>query len=64
MSDLYKDNIIKGPKAAPKPAQAYETKAKTLEFESKESDINILRSKIEQKIKVIQLIRTDDAYKN
>ncbi len=35
-----------------------------LEFESKESDINTLRSKIEQKIKVIQLIRTDDAYKN
>lgn len=32
-------------------------------FESKEADINALRSKIEQKIKVIHLIRTDDAYK-
>ncbi len=35
-----------------------------LGFESKESNIHILRSKIEQKIKVIHLIRTDDAYKN
>jgi GTP pyrophosphokinase len=33
-----------------------------LGFESKEADINSLRAKIEQKIKVIQLIRTDDAY--
>ncbi|MBU0720193.1 RelA/SpoT family protein [bacterium] len=35
-----------------------------LGFESKESDINALRIKLEQKIKVIHLIRTDDAYKN
>lgn len=35
-----------------------------LEFESKEADINALRGKMEQKIKVIHLIRTDDAYKN
>ncbi|MCF6340179.1 MAG: RelA/SpoT family protein [Sulfurimonas sp.] len=34
-----------------------------LGFESKEADINTLRAKIEQKIKVIQLIRTDDAYR-
>ena len=34
-----------------------------LGFESKESDINSLRSKLEQKIKVIHLIRTDDAYR-
>ncbi len=34
-----------------------------LGFESKESDINSLRSKMEQKIKVIHLIRTDDAYR-
>ena len=34
-----------------------------LGFESKEADINSLRAKIEQKIKVIQLIRTDDAYR-
>lgn len=32
-------------------------------FESKEADINSLRAKIEQKIKVIHLIRTDDAYR-
>jgi len=32
-------------------------------FESKEADINSLRAKIEQKIKVIHFIRTDDAYK-
>ena len=32
-------------------------------FESKEAELNELRGKIEQKIKVIQLIRTDDAYK-
>ena len=32
-------------------------------FESKEADINSLRTKIEQKIKIIHLIRTDDAYK-
>ncbi|MCX6051592.1 MAG: RelA/SpoT family protein [Campylobacterales bacterium] len=32
-------------------------------FESKEADINSLRIKIEQKIKIIHLIRTDDAYK-
>ena len=35
-----------------------------LTFESKESDANALRSKIEQKIKVIHLVRADDAYKN
>ena len=35
-----------------------------LVFESKEGDINSLRVKIESKIKVINLIRTDDAYKN
>jgi guanosine-3',5'-bis(diphosphate) 3'-pyrophosphohydrolase len=34
-----------------------------IEFESKEADINALRVKIEQKIKVIHLIRTDDAYR-
>ncbi|MEA1891973.1 MAG: RelA/SpoT family protein [Campylobacterota bacterium] len=33
-------------------------------FESKESDINALRVRMEQKIKVIHLIRTDDAYRN
>jgi len=32
-------------------------------FESKEADINSLRAKMEQKIKVIHLIRTDDAYR-
>ena len=32
-------------------------------FESKESDINKLRTKIEQKVKVVHLVRTDDAYK-
>ena len=35
-----------------------------LGFESKESDINTLRAKIDQNIKVIHLIRTDDAYRN
>ncbi|MDB2562600.1 RelA/SpoT family protein [Sulfurimonas sp.] len=34
-----------------------------LGFESKESDINTLRTKLESKIKVIHLIRTDDAYR-
>ncbi len=34
-----------------------------IEFESKIADINSLRTKIEQKIKVIHLIRTDDAYR-
>lgn len=34
-----------------------------LGFESKEADINSLRAKMEQKIKVIHLIRTDDAYR-
>ena len=33
-------------------------------FEAKEADINALRAKIESKIKVINLVRTDDAYKN
>jgi len=32
-------------------------------FESKEADINKLRGKIEQKIKVIHLVRSDDAYR-
>jgi len=35
-----------------------------LSFETKEGDINRLRAKIESKIKVIQLIRSSDAYKN
>ena len=34
-----------------------------LGFESKESDINALRTKLESKIKVIHIIRTDDAYR-
>jgi GTP pyrophosphokinase len=34
-----------------------------LGFESKEADINILKTKLESKIKVIHLIRTDDAYR-
>ncbi len=34
-----------------------------LGFESKEADINALRVRIADKIKVIQLIRTDDAYR-
>lgn len=39
------------------------TKYCELEFESKEENINNLRSKIDTKIKIIHLIRTDDAYK-
>ena len=39
------------------------TKFCELEFEAKESDINTLRAKIETMIKVIDFIRTDDAYK-
>ena len=39
------------------------TKYCEIGFETKEADINLLRGKIEQKIKVIHLIRTDDAYK-
>jgi GTP pyrophosphokinase len=35
-----------------------------LVFETKEADVNRLRAKIESKIKVIHLVRTDDAYKN
>lgn len=35
-----------------------------LGFESREADINRLRAKIESKIKVIQLVRSNDAYKN
>ena len=35
-----------------------------LEFESHESDIHKLKTHLEQKIKVIHLIRADDAYKN
>ena len=33
-------------------------------FETKEANLNKLRAKIEQKIKVIDFIRTDDAYNN
>lgn len=40
------------------------TKFCELGFEAKESDINALRVKIENKIKVIHLVRSDDAYKN
>ena len=40
------------------------TKYCELVLESKEADINTLRVKIEDKIKVIQLLRADDAYKN
>ncbi|MCK9454144.1 MAG: RelA/SpoT family protein [Sulfurimonas sp.] len=39
------------------------TKYCEIGFESKEADINLLRAKIDQKIKIIHLIRTDDAYK-
>jgi len=39
------------------------TKYCELEFESKEENIGVLSSKIETKIKIIHLIRTDDAYK-
>ena len=39
------------------------TKYCELGFESKDGDINVLRAKIDKKIKVIHLIRTDDAYK-
>jgi len=35
-----------------------------LEFESHESDIHKLKTHLEQKIKVIHLVRADDAYKN
>ena len=35
-----------------------------LVFSAKEADINRLRAKIESKIKVIHLVRSDDAYKN
>jgi len=34
-----------------------------LEFESKEANINSLRVKMEKKIKVIHIVRTDDAYR-
>jgi len=40
------------------------TKFCELDFEAKESDINALRVKIGNKIKVIHLTRKDDAYKN
>ena len=40
------------------------TKFCELDFEAKESDINALRAKIENRIKVIHLTRKDDAYKN
>jgi GTP pyrophosphokinase len=39
------------------------TKYCEIGFEAKEADINTLRAKIESKIKVIHLIRTDDAYR-
>ncbi len=39
------------------------TKYCEIAFEAKEADINALRAKIEAKIKVIHLIRTDDAYR-
>jgi len=35
-----------------------------IEFQNAEGDLNRLRAKIEQKIKVIQFIRTDDAYRS
>ncbi|MBN2894816.1 MAG: bifunctional (p)ppGpp synthetase/guanosine-3',5'-bis(diphosphate) 3'-pyrophosphohydrolase [Campylobacterales bacterium] len=35
-----------------------------IEFQNPEGDINRLRGKIEQKIKVIQFFRTDDAYRS
>ncbi|MBD3824168.1 MAG: bifunctional (p)ppGpp synthetase/guanosine-3',5'-bis(diphosphate) 3'-pyrophosphohydrolase [Epsilonproteobacteria bacterium] len=35
-----------------------------IDFGAKEDDINTLKTKLEQKIKVIHLIRTDDAYRN
>jgi len=35
-----------------------------IEFESTEGDLQKLRAKIEQKIKIIQFIRTDDAYRS
>ncbi len=35
-----------------------------IEFQSPEGDLNRLRAKIEQKIKVIQFFRTDDAYRS
>ena len=35
-----------------------------LEFQSSEADLNRLRAKIEQKIHIIQFIRTDDAYRS
>lgn len=34
-----------------------------IEFQAEEADLNRLRAKIERKIKVIQFIRTDDAYR-
>ena len=40
------------------------TKLCELEFESKEADINSFRAKIDSKIKVIDFVRTNDAYKN
>jgi len=39
------------------------TKYCEIEFESKDENMNLLRAKIENNIKVIHLIRTDDAYK-
>ncbi|QOP40961.1 RelA/SpoT family protein [Sulfurimonas marina] len=33
-------------------------------FQSEEADINTLRAKIESKIKVVDLVRSDDAYRN
>ncbi len=40
------------------------TKFCELEFETKEADLNAFRAKIDSKIKVIDLVQTNDAYKN
>ncbi len=40
------------------------TKFCELEFETKEADINAFRAKIDSKIKIIDLVQTNDAYKN
>ena len=40
------------------------TKYCELEFETKEADLNAFRAKIDSKIKVIDLVQTNDAYKN
>jgi len=60
---LVKLNIDISSIALGKESEEY-TKFCELDFEAKESDINALRVKIENKIKVIHLTRKDDAYKN